>query len=237
MVELPAEAVRQFVAAHLSDPVDDGLLNLACAAFYDGWTTDEFDESDAAVCRRDMRPVVAAVVAAVRAEDVRGVAPNRVRQSGVIIVGARMTEDVLALVRDVENGLVLAVRAEERQAALADAERELAKSIEPMHREQAFLPVRGISWSNVQSVLRLAARSEASQERQANELLGYTVAVNRPSSRDPERWDIVGGVHTERGPAENHQAYCEASAEAKPEKYGADVRYEVVEVRRSEASQ
>lgn len=65
------------------------------------------------------------------------------------------------------------------------------------------------------------------------EPLGYTVAVNRPSSRDPERWEIVGTVHPEREPAENHQAYCQLSAEANPERYGSDVRYEVVEVRRS----
>ncbi|HJQ00101.1 MAG TPA: hypothetical protein VJ851_00745 [Jatrophihabitans sp.] len=63
------------------------------------------------------------------------------------------------------------------------------------------------------------------------ELLGYTVAVNRPSSRDPDRWEIVGSVHVNREPADNHQAYCEMSAEAKPERYGTDVRYRVVEVR------
>lgn len=62
-------------------------------------------------------------------------------------------------------------------------------------------------------------------------LLGYTVAVNRLSGRDPERWEIVGSVHGEREPAENHLAYCEMSAEAAPAKYGADARYAVVEVR------
>jgi hypothetical protein len=53
-------------------------------------------------------------------------APNRVRPSDVIIVGARMTADVLDLVRDVEEGFAEAVRAE----AVAEERQRIAALIQ-----------------------------------------------------------------------------------------------------------
>lgn len=66
---------------------------------------------------------------------------------------------------------------------------------------------------------------------EAGERIGWTVAVNRPSSRDPKRWEVVGSLHPDREPAENHQVYCQLLAGEDPALYG-DARYEIVEVRR-----
>ena len=54
----------------------------------------------------------------------------------------------------------------------------------------------------------------------------YVVLAKRPDSHGPDGFDYqaAGGIWPSREPVENHQAYCQAKAEADRQRYG-DVEY------------
>lgn len=54
----------------------------------------------------------------------------------------------------------------------------------------------------------------------------YIVLAKRPSKHGPDGFDYqpAGGIWPTREPVENHQAYCQAEAEADRQRYG-DVEY------------
>lgn len=68
-----------------------------------------------------------------------------------------------------------------------------------------------------------------SESRKGAGPVGYMVAAKRPERNgDGYRYESVGGIYTLEA-AENHQAYCELSAEENPKRYG-DVEYVITAV-------
>lgn len=64
------------------------------------------------------------------------------------------------------------------------------------------------------------------------EPIGYVVLAKRPGRHEPEAYEYAtaGSIWPTKDPVENHQAHCEAVAEADPERYGS-VEYVIAELR------
>lgn len=69
------------------------------------------------------------------------------------------------------------------------------------------------------------------------DLIGYVVLAKRPDIHRPGEFDYqpAGSVWPTAEPCENHQAYCQGTAEADRERYG-DVEYVIGRITLSEAT-